>query len=193
MNKINALNFFPFPFIICILLIVWASIRAYKRGWFYLWGTVLFGLYLMMVIAVIFFPIPLPENWPDNLNTTDTIRALKNINLIPFNYRSVYSDSTHTRNVMRDVIANILLTIPFGIGECFFNRFNKKQMLYLAILTGLVLEGTQLIIKLISGVYFHTVDINDVLWNAAGVLIGCLIYRALSGLIQMIKGTSSGK
>jgi glycopeptide antibiotics resistance protein len=176
------------------LVLIRVSIRYYKKGWFYIFGLILFGLYLIAVIDIIFFPIPIPENWPDNLNLNDTIRNLKSTNLILFNYRSNYS--TRPVNiflVLRDIIANILLTVPVGFGICFLTRVRFKQILYLALITGLVLEGTQLVIKLISGVYYHAVDVNDVLWNASGVLVGFLLYHSVRWVIKSVKKYKPGK
>lgn len=52
---------------------------------------------------------------------------------------------------------------------------------------GLFLEGTQLVLSLILGVFFHAVDIMDVIMNTFGVLIGAGLYQALKQLKVNVK------
>lgn len=158
------------------------AIRSRKRGWRHLLVLALFGFYLLAVLDAIFFPILIPENWPANLNTAETVRALHQVNWIPFHFGSVADSAAYPGANLRhiqwfDIIGNILLTIPLGLGMTYFRRMDFKHTLWLALAVGLLLEGTQLIIKLILGVYYHAVDINDVIWNALGVLLGFGIFQ----------------
>lgn len=163
------------------------SIRSRKRDMRYLLDQALFGFYLMAVFCVIFFPIPLPINWPANLTWKDTVQSLAHVNLIPFNYSSLFASPINPRFVFQDVVMNILLTIPFGFGICFLKASRGKAIFYWAVGAGLALEGTQLLGKLILGVYYHAVDINDVLTNALGVLVGCGLYRAADWIVRKFK------
>lgn len=58
----------------------------------------------------------------------------------------------------------------------FGGRFLKilygKRLVFGALVAGLILEGVQLLQKLIFGVSLHSVDINDVIFNALGVIAG---------------------
>lgn len=186
MNPIKLLHFFPIPLIIGLLILTLVISRYRKRGWFYLLGLALFGLYLLAVIEILFFPIPVPANWPANLTWKDTLQSLSQVNLIPFNYGPMFLHST-SFFTFRDIIANILLTIPFGFGICFLLPLRNKQILLTAVGVGLALEGTQLLMKLSLGVFFHTVDITDVLTNALGVLVGSGLYRAVLWISHTIR------
>ncbi len=80
----------------------------------------------------------------------------------------------------------ILLTVPFGFGICFLTSLRGKRLFTLALLTGLALEGVQLFIGLAAGYYYHSVDINDVLLNALGVLVGSGLFRMANKVIRMV-------
>ncbi len=186
MNPIKLLYFFPIPLIIGLLILTLVIRRCRKRSWSYLLGLALFGLYLLAVIEILFFPIPVPANWPANLTWKETLQSLSQINWIPFNYGPMFFHLTSLFK-FRDIIANILLTIPFGFGICFLLPLRNKQILLTAVGAGLALEGTQLLMKLSLGVFFHTVDITDVLTNALGVLAGSGLYRAVLWISHIIR------
>jgi len=148
-----------------------------KRGWVYLAGLSVFGLYVMAVIDVVFFPIPMPEDWPANLRWDETAHNLANsVNLIPFNFGQLFSDTASRRIspqvVFWQIAGNILLTIPFGTGIGFLTRLRGWRVVWLALGAGLALEGGQLLFMLLRVGYPHSVDINDVLLNALGVWVG---------------------
>jgi glycopeptide antibiotics resistance protein len=171
-------NFFPIPFLLGLLILIMIIVRMRTHGWVYMLVLALFGLYIMAVIDVIFFPIPLPRNWPANLPWKETLTLLSQVNLIPFNYGSLFLYPSSFFSALRDVILNIVLTIPFGWGISYLTKTSGKRIIWLALAAGLFLEGTQLIMKLTLGVFFHAVDISDVIWNALGVLAGFGVYHA---------------
>lgn len=171
------LEFLPFPFLLGLLILCWVLFRSRRRGGKYLLWLALFGLYLLALIHVDFFPIHLPENWPHNLNWEDTLLTLRTVHWLPFDYGPFWLSADRFVSAARDVLGNILLTIPFGI---FFHPYlrSRRQLLFLALSVGLILEGIQLILKLIFGLYLHSADMTDVLMNALGVLIGFLLASA---------------
>jgi glycopeptide antibiotics resistance protein len=166
------------------LILGLACFLSRKRGWKYLAGLILLGLYLIVVIEEIFFPIPLPGNWPHNLTWKDTIQALSQINLIPFRYSGTYNSLSSYRPLLKDIIGNILLTIPVGLGFSFLTPLRGKTVIFLALGVGLTMEGIQLLMKLLLGVFYHVVDINDVLMNALGILAGYESYRLTSWIVS---------
>jgi len=183
----SVIEFFPIPFLMGVMILVILIVRLRSRGRAYLLVLTLFCLYVMAVIDVVFFPIPLPGNWPENLTWRETMQALSQVNLIPFNYGSLflYPDSLFT--ALRDVAANIVLTIPFGWGISYLTKLQGKRIIWLALATGLFLEGTQLMMKLILGVFIHAVDISDVIWNGLGVVMGFGLYHAGCKLFKKAK------
>lgn len=167
-----------------LLILTLVIVHYRKRSGFYLLGLVSFGFYLLSIINIIYFPILLPDNWPSNLNWKDTIHSFSQVNLIPFNYGPLFIYPANLKTFLRDVIGNILLTIPFGFGICFLFPLRTKQILLTAFVTGFILEGVQLVMKLTLGIYFHAVDITDVLTNAFGVLMGSVFFWAIKWIFH---------
>jgi len=186
-TPIYTLEFFPLPFMIGALILVLVvnrfhgGDRAHQIGW------ALLVFYLLAVIGVVIFPIYLPENWPANLNWGDTIWSLKRINLTPFYYGAMTYE-TNRRTVILDIILNVLLTMPFGFGGCFLKFLRGKRLMLGALGAGLTLEGVQLLLILILGSYPHSVDINDVLFNALGVMVGGVLFRVAEGIFYRARG-----
>ena len=89
--------------------------------------------------------------------------------------------------LLTDFGLNLILTIPFGLGLGFFFKPRFLKLCFWALLTGLSLEGVQLLIKLGAGTFYHTVDINDVILNALGVIVGYGLFLILKKLFDMIK------
>jgi glycopeptide antibiotics resistance protein len=183
----SLINFFPIPFLIGLLILILIIVRLRSRGWVYIFILALFGFYVMAVVDVIFFPIPLSRNWPANLTWKETLYQLSQVNLIPFNYGSLSLYTSSLFSALRDVALNIILTIPFGWGISYLTKLQGKRIIWIALATGLFLEGTQLILKLALGVFYHAVDVTDVIWNGLGVIAGFGLYHAGRKILKRIK------
>ena len=113
------------------------------------------------------------------------MRTLLKVNLLPFNYGAASGHPARLSSVMRDIIANITLTIPFGFLVSYLTKqHNRRKLLYWTIAVGLSLEVTQLLLNLILGVRYHTVDITDVITNALGFLLGYGFCQVLKWLFS---------
>ncbi len=187
----QTIDFYPYPRILGLLILALVIVRWRKRGWLYVSALGLFGLYLLAVLNKVAFPIILPQHWPAFLSWNDFAFTLThNVNLIPFNYGNMFSSlaagTIHPNIVFWEIAGNILLTVPFGLGIGLFHPVRGRRVLWLALAAGLALEGTQLLIMLVIGPSLHSVDINDMLLNALGVVIGSGLHRiAAWGSYQM--------
>lgn len=175
------LDFFPIPFLIgtlalaVFLFILWRQ----KRSAPYLICWAIFGVYLLLVIGVVVFPIPLPSG-ADRVMTPERVSfILSMVNFVPFSYY----DFAGQRTVFREIAQNILLTIPFGFGASFIRPRRARRFLWLGLTAGLSIEVTQLMLSLtvVKGAY-RTIDITDVILNAAGVLLGYGLFRLFAWL-----------
>ena len=139
-----------------------------KRKLSYLIFFSMFWIYLLAVVQIIFFPFA--------INTNDTGAIFRpSINLIPFYFGSCF---TYMPGLcIRGLIENIILTFPFGFGINFLVRVKPSKFLCLAISVGLGFELSQLAISLAFRSGFRAIDINDVILNAAGVLLGYAFFR----------------
>lgn len=171
------IEFFPWPFVISLMGLIVVTAHYRYRGWLYQPGIFMFGLYLMVVAQRVFFPIIIPEGWPASVNWGENfISAVRRINWIPFYYGPMFADldagKIPPQVVVWEIAGNVLLTIPFGAGLGFFSQIRGRRMLGTALVTGLALEGTQLLLSVLGLGRPRSVDINDVILNSLGVLIG---------------------
>jgi glycopeptide antibiotics resistance protein len=78
-----------------------------------------------------------------------------------------------------NLLGNIVLLIPIGfIVPFIFPTITWKKALTVAVVSGLLLEGMQVVFKV--GIF----DIDDVILNAFGVMVGYGIYVVLAGWAQ---------
>jgi glycopeptide antibiotics resistance protein len=166
-------HFFPYPFLIslvagfAILIIFGVMGIPISRLvlYFVSWG------YFLVVIGFTIFPIPIFTDL-SGLQVSDQIALVfSRINWVPFYNWGGYIG----RSQLFEIVNNILLTIPFGILINFFVKLNWKNILWVSIASGLAIETSQFIMSLFFGPY-RTVDINDVILNTMGSLIGSLIF-----------------
>jgi glycopeptide antibiotics resistance protein len=144
------------------LIVLWVI----KRSFSYLFFCAIFGIYLIGVVSVVVFPVHIPSG-----NTEYAFRL--QFNLIPL----YFGRCDFLFLCLRNIYENILLTIPFGFGVNFVDRVKPRNILWLAIAVGIFLELLQLVLALIVRSPFRAIDINDVLLNAIGALIGYGLFK----------------
>ena len=144
------------------LIVLWVQGKSLS----YLLFCAVFGIYLIGVVSVVVFPLHVPDG---DLYSAFSLQ----VNLVPFNFGSC----DHHILCLRNVYENILLTIPFGFGVSFIANIKPRNILWMALAVGLAFEILQLVISLVVRSSFRVVDINDVLLNAIGVLIGYGLFR----------------
>lgn len=138
--------------------------RRYRSG--LQWLVVSSGIvYLMTVVFLCFRP-----SWIDpSLIHVDYHQVP--INLIPF------------QNFHVDFFENILMTIPAGIYlALFYRHLHWQEVITLAILPGLTIESCQFFADFACGLY-RVVDIDDLITNWLGVLIGFVIARFVINIL----------
>ena len=126
----------------------------------------LMAIYLSGVYALVGLP------------TVGYIRFDANINLVPFAY--LFSDLTNS-------LLNVALFIPLGIGlPLLWKRFrNPVRTVFFGLLVSAAIEFLQLFT-------LRATDINDLMTNTLGTLIGWIIGRILSCFLH-IPGNSGRK
>ncbi|MBI2758633.1 MAG: VanZ family protein [Chloroflexi bacterium] len=178
------LYFTPFPLLagLATLAVLLSILWHQKRSLAYLFFFSAFWLYLLILISVTLFPIPIPEAGIF-LTKQQLTFVFSHVNFVPFKYLS--DPYANPCVVFLEIVQNILLTIPFGFGVSFIAQFKARDFLWLAIAVGFTIEIAQLVISLGAGVY-RTVDITDVLLNATGILLGYGIFRIFAWLYLVI-------
>ena len=159
--------------ILCILLpVLWWQ----KRSLSYLIFFSIFWVYVLTVVQVVIFPIAIGTQ-------SFSSGFFPRINLFPF----YFGDCSMVNLCMRGIVQNIALTIPFGFGINFLIRIKPKNISWVALAVGCVFEFSQFVISLVFRSGFRATDINDVILNGIGILIGYASFRMFAWLyVKMI-------
>jgi glycopeptide antibiotics resistance protein len=98
-------------------------------------------------------------------------------NVVPFKTVLMYLLGEKGRMIaLIELVGNIALFVPIGfLVPLVYRKITWKKTLALAVSTGLIIEGMQLIFRV--GIF----DIDDVILNGLGVMIGYWIFRILFG------------
>ncbi|SNX52619.1 VanZ family protein [Thermoanaerobacterium sp. RBIITD] len=157
-------------------------------GWliFYMWrkrqrsiGYILclsvFFIYLLSVAHYTLFPIRLFQY---NDLIKEGVDWKNGLNFIPFR------ELKYSYLLSIQGWGNVLITIPFGFGLPFIINVNLKSIIWKGILFSISIEFLQFLenIFYLSGYIVRSVDINDVILNALGVLLGYCLFCILSWL-----------
>ena len=150
-----------------LLGVGWRRRLSLVRGF----GLALFGVYVLLVLSLTLFPMPVPES--NSIGPVLVqIRQMWHVhalNLVPLNFDSCWE---FPRSCFTNLLGNILLTVPFGLGFGFLFRPRFRVFFWWGFGPGLVIEGLQFVFNLVTGSAYRTVDINDVLLNALGAWVG---------------------
>lgn len=164
-------------FVIWLGLSIFLKKRKNKSNTYILFFTI-FYIYLMYVVKYTQFPIILHNNQLFSFN--EVLKA--NIIIIPENFSIDYLTSS-------SVLLNILLSIPFGFGIPYLVNASWKKILFFAISFGIIIESLQLTTLLIARFSLRIVDINDVLFNFIGVIVGYILFLLFSSVYKKLVET----
>ena len=151
--------------VIWLCIIVFIRLKKRKSVVFLLFFSVFYA-YIIKVLDVTQFPIFLNQD----IRVIHGQTIWKTMNLTPL--------ATLTKKDFQTLFLNIILTIPFGFGLPFISKSTWRKIFVVGIIFGTILESLQLVIGLIAGFTFRIVDINDVLSNAFGVIVGYALFVA---------------
>lgn len=146
-----------------ILFVILALILKFKlkKTYTYLLFFTIMYIYLCNVIDITQFPIYKDDDQREIFGGQNVFRTM---NLIPFQY-----------GFTKDSFLNILMTVPLGLGLPFLIKASFKKIFGAGLLMGLSIECTQLLVALYAGYTLRYVDIDDIIYNLLGTLMGYLI------------------
>lgn len=188
--------FLTFPIAALLFTLPFLIVQYSKHGYINKLRAVLLYLFLLYMMNAFFLVIlPLPES---RHNTPVDIASF--IQLVPFTF---IEDITRETGVVLDqpstyylllkehafmqAVFNILLTIPFGIFLRYYFRTGWFKCLLASFGLSLFYEVTQL-----TGIYgfydypYRLFDVDDLLLNTLGGMIGFIIAEWLSALLPRI-------
>jgi glycopeptide antibiotics resistance protein len=77
---------------------------------------------------------------------------------------------------LKTSLLNILLLVPFGFGLPFITNFRLKKIIAIGALFSIGIELLQLTTGLLAKMTFRIADINDVIFNTIGAMVGCVLF-----------------
>lgn len=119
-----------------------------------------FYIYLAGVVNLTQFPIYATEGMISQGNS-----IWEGLSLIPF-----------ATIDMKTYILNVCMTIPFGFGLPFLTKASWSKMVIVSLLFTLLIESSQLIIGASVGYMYRIFDVDDILFNFVGCMIGYLLF-----------------
>lgn len=144
-----------------------------------------FFVYLLAVISVTLFPLPIQKKLIEDSITYHFSGGTNNF--IPF--RTILNLILHDpfpMDAVRNIGGNIVLFIPFGILVPLARR--KKTQAGIAIAFGfcasLVVESCQLVISSILGFTYRAFDVDDLMLNTIGTAVGYILLSMLKSIVQ---------
>jgi|LGVF01.2.fsa_nt_gb glycopeptide antibiotics resistance protein len=180
----------PPVFMIVFALISFFIIkRNYKRTQVYLNRAVLvhltFSFYVLVMINLFILPICIPGEGYDAVQW----QHISFLQLRPF---VTINQMLSNGNWFIQILGNIGLCIPVPF---FLYYYTKKMTVSLHLIFGLFLaisfELSQFIINILSGFPNRVVDVDDVILNVFGVLLGYVVMRVIKTLHKhLIKSDS---
>ncbi|NCC87514.1 MAG: VanZ family protein [Clostridia bacterium] len=162
--------------IVWLLWLIWTALlsKKYKPAKKIVLLTVIY-IYILMVFAVSIFPLP---NFP--------LPYQAGHNFIPFYTIIKTATTTPVSIALKQLAGNIIMFIPFGFLISFFT--NKKKFVKCiasATLFSVFIEFLQFILGVtFVGSQYRVVDIDDVILNLLGAIIGFCIFKITPHFIK---------
>lgn len=158
--------------------------RNIKINWLRESVKFLFMVYALILIGVTLFPI--------NIGFKTYLEFFRlSVNLIPFKdvFRQIGTVGTaysgdiafHIRLILRNVLGNFILLLPLGVvAPIIWRKFTQiKNVIILGFAVSAGIELLQLL-EIFSGIVFaRIVDIDDIILNVSGVILGYLTYKGI--------------
>lgn len=145
-----------------------------RKDYPYLFFYSIFYIYLLFVFRYTQFPIYLQT--PDALIMAYDGMFRNNLIFIP----SLY-EMTSTPGIL-----NTIMFIPFGFGIGFLLKMSIKRTLLLGLSFSFIIELLQFLNMIITRFSLRTVNINDLINNTIGALIGYLLFCAFIKLFKIL-------
>ena len=135
----------------------------------------IFRIYIVGVISKVYFPFTLA--WGKYVNFIEPVIILNPLYSIEIIYKQ-----GGVMNLIYNIGGNFLLLMPMGffISYYFSNIFNTLKRVYISIfLISLFIESTQVVLSLIVPNISRFFEVNDLILNSIGGIVGWKLYNNL--------------
>lgn len=188
-----------------LIYFIWRGFNLAKRGKagekFHfgreVMNTLVIG-YIAFIISITLFPIYLTPGEDFKDIGSRFLEKLSLISLVPFKsiidsaMSGFIDNSIIIRNILKDVIGNLIMLSPIVVYLCFYNERLRsiKNVLMLSFIISFGIETLQLIEDVVFIHGMRNVDATDLFLNTMSGIIGYAIYLILRNtkLNKMIDG-----
>lgn len=171
-NFVN-INFLYFAVLFLVGAYLW------RKGFSvpYLIWFIIFGLYLYFALSKTLFPVPYRGVESD---LKRQMHFFQRVNLIPF----YFGQGGLNRETLTSAFNNIILTVPFGFLGYLVLPVRARRIPWFVFFAGVMFEGLQLCSAVALGFLYRVLDINDLIFNLLGALLGWGCYWLLAWFIR---------
>ncbi|MFX3618702.1 MAG: VanZ family protein [Sporolactobacillus sp.] len=153
-----------------------------------------FIYYIVTVISLTFFPMPMVTRWSASLHGFSEFNQRDN--LIPFH--SIFDILFHSVDIeviLKQIGGNILLMLPFGfLLPIVSKKYGKSLKMLMTIASfSLGIELGQALLGFIIGIIYRSTDIDDIVLNVAGGMLGLTLIKLAGRLLPVNKAKMSEK
>lgn len=170
------IQLFPQTFLILFLAVFMLSVFFYtrKKRKISIWFIGIIEIYILFIISVAILPIRIIKS-----DLIDTHFVMRNcFQLIPF--QTIIQLFKSDTSIVKQVLGNIVLFIPIPIFIGFIKNNRKNSRLILSSIgCSLVLELLQLLLDVLTQTRSRVFDIDDIILNTLGIILGVSIYSIL--------------
>lgn len=141
-----------------------------------------FTIYSLVLIKIVFFPIPFQEK---SIALFREINGNFSMNLIPLKSMLEIVITNDAGNIFYQLGGNFLLLLPMGLYlSIIFRKTSFKKLVLSIALTSAFIEMVQFLIGFAIDCQYRVVDIDDVILNILGGLVGLVIGRLIYPLYK---------
>jgi len=116
--------------------------------------------------------------------TSQDVSSVHGINVTLFKELTRYQIGS--RLFFRNIVGNILMFIPFGFFTSYYLKLDKKRIIfYITLIVSVVIELIQLKIG-------RAFDVDDIILNMVGSLLGYFMYRIMDKIFGDLSDTIKG-
>ncbi|MEU9887883.1 VanZ family protein [Sphaerisporangium sp. NPDC051011] len=165
--------------VIIIFLMVWN--KKTRPSKFRLLGGIALAVYVLLLLDVTLFPLPVQS---EVLRDRRLYGSPPN-NLIPLKGLIGMMEHQSSAVLIRQIVGNILLFLPLGyLVPAIWKVRGVHRLAFIAFSVSLLIEGAQFLISQAIGYTYRIFDVDDLILNTLGGIIGYVIYAAFVPVIR---------
>ncbi len=163
----------PMIALTCVVLITLRLAYLIKNKQKFIVGNELMMLTFIVYILCLFQVV-----------TSQDVSSVHGVNVTLFKELTRYQ--VGSKLFIRNIVGNILMFIPFGFFTSYYLKLDKKRIIfYITLIVSVIIELIQLKIG-------RAFDVDDIILNVVGSLLGYFMYRIMDKIFGDLSDTIKG-